>query len=60
MTARRRGELNCAQALSGPGHATADDCNDGEEVSKVDGRKEGEVKLKVADGSRKLEMMFGE
>jgi len=35
MTARRRGEVDRVQALSGPGLATADDCDDGEEVSRV-------------------------
>ena len=35
MTARQRGEVDRAQASSGPGLATADDCDDGEEVSRV-------------------------
>ena len=35
MTARQRGEVDRAQALSDPGLATADDCNGGEEVSRV-------------------------
>ena len=35
MTARRRGEVDRVQALSGPGLATADDCDDGEDVSRV-------------------------
>ena len=30
MTAQQRGEVDCTQALSGPGLATADDCEDGE------------------------------
>ena len=30
MTAQQRGEGDCTQALSGPGLATADDCEDGE------------------------------
>ena len=35
MTARQRGEVDRAHAWSGPGLATADDCDDGEEVSRV-------------------------
>ena len=35
MIARQREEVDRAQALSGPGLATADDCDDGEEVSRA-------------------------
>ena len=35
MTARQRGEVDRAQASSGPGLATADDCDDGEEVFRA-------------------------
>ena len=35
MTARQRGEVDRAQALSDPGLATADDCDGGEAVSRV-------------------------
>ena len=42
MTARQRGEADRAQAFSGPGLATAEDCDDGDEnVMKSAGENVG-------------------